>query len=153
MRIPKNIADKILKDHGGPVSPVLRDFGALLSFARNLGFDPPVLEFAFHPVRKWAFDAAWPDLKIAVEREGGTWVQTRCRCGHTKNEFKSRHHSREGLEKDAEKYNAAAVLGWAVLRFTPGMLKDARSFTTFEELARIRGINANQRREPKTLPG
>jgi len=144
MRVPKNVADAILKQTGGDTSAVSRDFAALLSFTKLIGFGPHEQEFLFHPVRKWRFDAAWPELKIAAEREGGTWVKTFCKCGKPYTSFKSRHHSRDGLEEDSEKYNAAAVLGWTVLRFTPGMLKDGRCFAAFEELARARGIiNAN----------
>lgn len=35
------------------------------------------LEHRFHPVRKWRFDAAFPVRKIAVEIDGGVFVQGR----------------------------------------------------------------------------
>lgn len=62
-------------------------------------------EYQFALPRKWRFDFCWPDLKLAVEIEGGTWIQ-------------GRHSRGKGFEKDAEKYNTAAMLGWLVLRFT-----------------------------------
>lgn len=69
----------------------------------------PVRELTFHPKRKWRFDFAWPDKKIAVEVEGGTWQI-------------GRHQRASGFAADCEKYNAAAVLGWRVLRFTTEMI-------------------------------
>jgi len=70
-------------------------------------------EYEFHPSRRWKFDYALPELKIAVEVEGGT------RQG-------GRHNRAEGYAKDAEKYNAAAALGWRVFRFTDVTLKEGR---------------------------
>ena len=65
-------------------------------------------EYRFHPKRRWRFDWAWPDRKLAVEVDGGQWVK---RGG--------RHNS----DKDREKLNAAAVAGWRVVRFSGTMLK------------------------------
>ena len=69
----------------------------------------PVTEHRFHPSRKWRFDYAWPDAKVALEVEGGVWTG-------------GRHTSSAGFLKDMEKYNAAARLGWRVLRCTPKTL-------------------------------
>ena len=33
-----------------------------------------VKEYKFHPVRKWRFDYAIPEHKIALEVEGGVWT-------------------------------------------------------------------------------
>jgi len=63
-------------------------------------------EFRFHPTRRWRFDYAFPQHKLAVELDG------RGRGGHP-----GRHHSITGASKDYAKLNAAAVLGWRVLRF------------------------------------
>jgi len=63
-------------------------------------------EYRFHPKRKWRFDYAHPELMIAVETEGGVWVQ-------------GRHIRGKGYINDMEKYNAAQLLGWKVLRYTP----------------------------------
>lgn len=62
-------------------------------------------------LRDWRFDFAWPDAMVAVEVEGGTWTR-------------GRHVRGGGFRGDCEKYNAACVLGWRVLRFTAGMLSD-----------------------------
>lgn len=69
----------------------------------------PEREFKFHPHRKWRFDFAYPDRKVAIECEGGTWSR-------------GRHTRGSGFEADCEKYNAAAILGWKVLRLTSSMI-------------------------------
>jgi very-short-patch-repair endonuclease len=66
----------------------------------------PEREYRFHPERKWRFDFAWPDLKVAVEVEGLTYGAG------------GRHQRVGGYQGDLEKYNAAAMAGWLVLRFT-----------------------------------
>jgi len=74
------------------------------------GLPSPVKEYRFHPTRKWLFDFAYPDQKIAIEVEGGTWVQ-------------GRHSRGSGFQADCEKYNTATLLGWKVLRFTRAMVE------------------------------
>jgi len=61
-------------------------------------------EFKFHPDRKWRFDFAWPEEKIAIEVEGGLFSQ-------------GRHTRGRGYIGDMQKYNAAVCLGWRVLRY------------------------------------
>lgn len=63
-----------------------------------------VQEHKFHPTRRWRFDFADVDNKIAVECEGGIWSG-------------GRHTRGAGYAKDAEKYNQATVLGWRILRY------------------------------------
>jgi very-short-patch-repair endonuclease len=75
-------------------------------FFVEMGLPAPIPEYKFHEERKWRFDYAWPDLRIALEVEGGVWSG-------------GRHTSAAGFVKDMEKYNAAAALGWRVLRCTP----------------------------------
>lgn len=66
----------------------------------------PAQEYRFHPRRRWRFDFAWAQRKVALEIEGGVWTQ-------------GRHTRGQGYLRDLEKYNAAAVIGWRVLRLTP----------------------------------
>lgn len=72
------------------------------------GYPKPVAEYQFHPTRKWQLDFAWPDYKIAVEQEGGIWRKGGGAHSHPLN-----------IERDIEKYNAAALLGWRILRYAP----------------------------------
>ena len=62
-------------------------------------------ELKFHPERKWRFDFAIPEMKVAIEYEGLM-------------SEKSRHTTISGFTNDSEKYNAAQALGWKVLRYT-----------------------------------
>lgn len=68
-----------------------------------------VKEHKFHPTRKWRFDYAITAHKIAIEVEGGVWTG-------------GRHTSPKGFLGDIEKYNAATVMGWRVLRTIPDEL-------------------------------
>lgn len=77
----------------------------------------PESEWEFTKNRKWRFDFVFPDAMVAVEIEGGT------RMG-------GRHSRHDGYEKDAEKYNEAAILGWKVLRFTTEMVKRGTAIDT-----------------------
>jgi very-short-patch-repair endonuclease len=70
------------------------------------GLPEPLTEVVFHPTRKWRFDYAWPAFKVALEVEGGVWTG-------------GRHTRGSGFLKDVEKYNAAACLGWRIIRVTP----------------------------------
>ena len=69
----------------------------------------PVRELSFHPKRKWRFDFAFPERMIAVEIEGGA---------------NGRHQRIGGFVGDCHKYNAAALLGWRVFRYTTAMVMD-----------------------------
>jgi hypothetical protein len=77
-----------------------------VGFFKANGIREPVAEYRFHKTRKWRFDYAWPDFKVALEVEGGVWTG-------------GRHTRGAGFLKDIEKYNAAGVAGWTVLRCTP----------------------------------
>lgn len=77
----------------------------------------PVREYQFHPTRKWKFDFAFPDQKLAVEIEGGIWTN-------------GRHTRGSGYRGDMEKYNAAALLGWKVLRFDGEAVRSGTAINT-----------------------
>lgn len=77
-------------------------------------------EYKFHPTRKWRFDYAIPDKKVAIEYEGIFSV-------------KSRHTSLKGFTNDCEKYSEAAIMGWKVIRITAIMLKDGRAVSLIEK--------------------
>lgn len=100
------------------------DLAPLVERVVNTGFPHPTPEFVFAPPRKFAFDLAWPEFKVAFEREGGKFTTVRCVCGQTKRVFVSRHHSKVGLEIDLVKYNLAATMSWIVLRGTPGLIAE-----------------------------
>ena len=128
----------VLGSHGEIRDPQLRAFIRLGGWAFAHGFDLPVQEFCpklVHDdkVRKWRFDIAWPEYKIAVEVEGGVYTS-------------GRHTRGVGYEMDLRKYNAAALCGWLVFRATPQMLElEWAEFTAIlgKAIARTRDFLAN----------
>ena len=90
-------------------SPLERSFETYWIQCTN-GLTLPIAEFTFHPTRKWKFDFAFPDCGVAVELEGGAGTG-------------GRHTRYTGYAEDCAKYNAAAELGWLVLRYTGAMLR------------------------------
>jgi len=62
-------------------------------------------ELKFHQARKFQFDYAIEELKIAIEYEG---LMSK----------KSRHTTIGGYSKDTDKYNLALGLDWKVIRVT-----------------------------------
>jgi hypothetical protein len=77
-----------------------------------------VPESRFHPRRRWRFDWAWPARRIALEIEGGLFGRGP-KCPTCKRRSVAGHSSIERLKTDLEKYNAAGLAGWLVLRVTP----------------------------------
>lgn len=63
-------------------------------------------EWRFSTERRWRFDYAMPELKIAIEIDGGIFTG-------------GRHSGGVGQKKDLEKGNAAAEMDWAVFHYTP----------------------------------
>lgn len=88
---------------------------------RDFGLPAPEFELEFHPTRKWRFDIAWPDKRVAVEVEGGVWS-------------KGRHVRGSGFIKDMEKYNAAVALGWRILRYVPNEVCNLDTLTQIQEV-------------------
>lgn len=81
----------------------------------------PEREYRFHPTRRWRFDFAFPDLLLAVEVEGGLYVQ-------------GRHSRGAGMEADLEKYGEAQRLGWTIYRCSPRMVKNGSAIQVILEL-------------------
>lgn len=70
-----------------------------------------VPEFQFLLNRKFRFDWAIPSIKLACEYEGIF-------------SEKSRHTTKQGYSRDAEKYNLAVAGGWKVFRYTAANYKN-----------------------------
>lgn len=85
-----------------------RDYAGEIQGALGLLGIESVREYRFHPSRKFRFDLAIPDLKIAIEFEGLVFGKGE----------KSRHTQSAGYAKDCKKYNLAVLCGWRVLRYT-----------------------------------
>lgn len=70
--------------------------------SRNIAFER---EYYFFPGRRWRFDFAFVDRKIAIEIEGGIFVG-------------GGHNRGVKYTGNCEKYNAAMLKGWKLIRFT-----------------------------------
>lgn len=82
-------------------------------------------EYYFHETRKWRFDFAWQAERVAVEMEGGQWGKGRKSedgCPLCGRQQQMGHQTGKGLQDNCEKYNAAALDGWLVFRFTTDMI-------------------------------
>jgi hypothetical protein len=81
-----------------------------------------VREHRFVEDRRWRFDLAWPerDPKIAVEVEGGTWIN-------------GRHNRGAGIAADMEKYNRAAISAWYVMRVTAEHIRSGQALAWIQE--------------------
>lgn len=81
----------------------------------------PVAEYVFAAPRRWRFDFCFVDERLAVEIEGGAWSG-------------GRHTRGAGFVGDMGKYNAAVILGYRVLRFTPEMVKSGVAIETVNSM-------------------
>jgi hypothetical protein len=99
----------------------------------NPSIPTPVEEYKFHPDRKWRIDLCWPDQKLAVEIEGGTY--TRSGGGH---------RSITGYHKDMEKYNAISMRGLSLLRFTVKEMESCESYDFLREWFKKWGSHAKE---------
>jgi|SRR5579871_628319 len=81
------------------------------------GIPEPHAEYLFTGLsgkRKWRFDFAWPEQRIAFEREGATWTG-------------GRHVRGKGYANDCQKYSEAAICGWVVIRATADMIRSGEA--------------------------
>lgn len=80
----------------------------------------PVAERTEVPPRRFRFDYAWEQHRVALEVEGGVYTR-------------GRHTRPTGFLKDIEKYNLAASLGWRLLRTTPSGLHDLETIALIRQ--------------------
>ena len=79
-------------------------------------------EYKFHESRRWRADFMVPyygwdkTTALLIEVEGGAYVQ-------------GRHTRGPAFEADCEKYAAAAILGYRVIRVTPRQVEDGRALS------------------------
>jgi len=83
------------------------------------GLPAPEREYRFHTARRWRFDLAWPDLRVAVEVDGGAFAG-------------GRHTRGAGFREDCVKLCEAGALGWRVLRVMPEHVRDGSALAWVE---------------------
>lgn len=86
---------------------------------RAASLPQPETEYQFAKPRRWRFDYCWPAYKVALEVEGGAFIG-------------GRHTRGKGFVNDLEKYNAATLMGWRVLRFTPQQIADGTALNAIQ---------------------
>ena len=85
------------------------------------GLPLPVTELRFALPRRWRFDYAWIEQRVALEVDGGTFSG-------------GRHVTGAGYGRDLEKLNEATARGWRVLRVTPAMVDDGTALGLLERV-------------------
>jgi very-short-patch-repair endonuclease len=81
----------------------------------------PQRQVGFDSKRKWAFDFAWVEHKLALEVDGGTWSR-------------GRHNRGAGYEEDCKKINEATCQGWRVLRVTTKQVESGEAIDWIERM-------------------
>lgn len=97
--------------------------------------DRPQMQYVFHPTRKWRFDFAWPEVRVAVEIDGGIFVG-------------GGHNRGVRFSQDADKHNEAVLLGWRLLRFTTVQIRGE----PVQCIDKVRKLIADQRGLPAPSP-
>ena len=82
-----------------------------------------VQEFKFHTSRKWRADFHIKNTKLLIEVEGGIWSG-------------GRHTRGKGYLGDMEKYNAATMMGFQVLRFSTEQVTSGFAIKQIEGLVK-----------------
>lgn len=90
-----------------------------------------ICEYDFHPTRNWRFDYAIIDYKIAIEQDGGVWTG-------------GRHTNPIGYQKDLEKFNEAAAMGWLILKFTPDQMMKTSTLDLIAKTVQYRKTQLTQ---------
>nr|WP_218954775.1 endonuclease domain-containing protein [Acinetobacter sp. YH12025] len=78
-------------------------------------------EFKFHQSRKWRADFHLKGRMILIEVEGGIWSG-------------GRHTRGKGYIGDMQKYNAATMLGYQVIRFSTEQVKSGLAIQQIEKM-------------------
>ncbi|WP_131535519.1 PDDEXK family nuclease [Pedobacter nototheniae] len=90
-----------------------------------------VTEHRFHPTRRWRFDYAILEHKIAIEKDGGIWLKG------------GGAHSRpQNILRDMEKLTQASVLGWTVIRRTPEQLNKQETLDLIKQTIANKSLNS-----------
>ena len=88
------------------------------------GFPAPLREYAAVPGRRFRWDFAWPDKRVLVEINGGTYAH----MGHS---------TGSGIARDYEKSNLAVLAGWRTFVFDRRMVEAG---TALDVTAKALGI-------------
>lgn len=108
---PSNLVAKI---------PKANDLEAALAFQLSTTAVPMAVRQYRFSDRRFRFDFAWPDRRVAVEVDGGAWVG-------------GRHVRGAGFHSDCVKLSTAAALGWRCLRVDGEMIDSGQALELIEQ--------------------
>lgn len=86
----------------------------LLQHIRAFGLPEPERQYRHLRGRKFTLDFAWPEVRLAVEVDGGGWTG-------------GRHHTPLGYRKDRERDALSLLAGWRVLRVVPEQVRSGEA--------------------------
>ena len=120
----QKLTKKITADYSGQIAAALK----------MLKIDC-VREYRFIKDRRFRFDIAIPQHKIAIEFEGGVFTG-------------GRHTRGKGYVNDSKKYNLATMHGWKLLRFTTDITRELN--WEFKIADEVKQLIERQRNESKS---
>ena len=130
-------------------SPEQQVFIALWEQHGPAHIDAPVPEYKFAQEalgRKWQADLCFIDQRVIIEFDGGAWARRggkKCpTCGQTPT---GRHNTGTGFLKDMLKLDAAAALGYVVLRYPPHVFMGREAGIILDEVVSIVSTREAQR--------
>lgn len=90
----------------------------LLNQIQLAGLPAPTTEHAFAaPERRWRFDFAYLDARVAIEYQGGVFH----RGGPLG------HNTTGGITKDFEKFTEASLRGWTLILVDAGSVRNGKA--------------------------
>jgi len=102
----------------------------MLAQLRAAKCPPDVTEHRFDPSRRWRFDMAWTEHMLALEIQGGSWVA-------------GAHGRGKQFQSDCEKFNAAVLAGWRVLKVTTDHVHSGYALDTVREALRCKSSDSD----------
>ena len=100
----------------------------LLAQLKLLKVKKPVREYRFSNTRRFRFDFAWPQEKVACEVQGGIWVG-------------GRHNRGKGYENDCDKLNLCQLDGWLLLYVTTTHIARGDAAELIRKALKVRKLN------------
>lgn len=104
------------------------------AICHGFGLPRPEPEWKFMTTRRFRFDFAWVQQKVALEINGGVYLKRK--DGSTG----GRHNTGSGFIRDMDKLNHAQLHGWIVLQFQPADLNKTATLDMIRSALEIRGF-------------
>jgi hypothetical protein len=98
----------------------------LASHIKLLGLPEPKREFTAIPGRRFRWDFAWPQFRLLLEVQGGTW-------GKGGKGGASAHSGGVAASRDCEKGNLAVLAGWKTLNVTTDQIRKGEAIRFLQD--------------------